>query len=263
MYIIALLLGLILPFSMPLSVGNDRCAAATVDAGKEAYLPEAENDRFFAILSDEITDYRTTPLNSDGVDDFVRLYLENFKEKNGYDYTKSSPEELAAATFRVDDPSLTEAGFRLFIHVEGESYQFSAVDASYLIYDGTLYELGFAGFGGNALTGYAVADLNGDGQAELFHSYTWCGSGVPGYEHLECFDPVSREHISVYSQPLTFDVIQNTCLAPVIDSGELKAAYGYGMWVECIQDGELKMPVGKDYGEIVYENGEYAIKEKV
>ncbi len=262
MYLIAILLGLILPFSMPLTVGNDHGAAVTADAEKEAYLPEAENDQFFAILSDGITDYRTALLSSDGVDDFVRLYLENFKEKNGYDYTKSSPEELAAATFRVDDPALTEAGFRLFIHVEGESYQFSTVDASYLIYDGTLYELGSAGFGGNALTGYAVADLNGDGQAEFFHSYTWCGSGVPGYEHLRCFDPVSREYISVYSRPLTFDDIQNTCLVPLIDNGELKAVYG-GMWVEYIQDGELKMPVGKDYGEIVYENDEYVIKEKV
>ncbi len=260
MYLFALLLGLILPFSMPMTAGYDQ-GAATVDAGKKAYLPETENDQFFAILSDEIIDYRATPLNSDGVDDFVRLYLENFKNENGYDYTKSSPEELAAASFRVDDPALTEAGFQLFVHVEGESV--SIADASYLIYDGVLYELGFAGFGGNALTGYAVADLNGDGQAELFHSFTWCGSGVPGAECLGCFDPADRKGILIYNQPLKFvnDGVQNICPVPVLDNGALKAAHGYGMWGGCIQDGELKMPIGKDYGEIVYENGEYAIKE--
>lgn len=68
---------------------------------------------------------------------------------------------------------------------------------SFIMYDGEIYSIGTC-FGGFGITSMALADLNKDGEYELYYTFSW-GSGIhrsqAGY-----FDPISKEiHIFEYS----------------------------------------------------------------
>lgn len=119
----------------------------------------------------EIDVFQLTP-SEDGVDAF----LQRLDDYSGYGYDDEKWYSVAPA-------EITEKyGFAI--------YKSDKSCNSILVYDDEEYTLGecFGGFGADS---FAVADLNGDGYAELYFTFSW-GSGLPraqaGY-----FDAASRE----------------------------------------------------------------------
>ena len=69
-------------------------------------------------------------------------------------------------------------------------FKFNQSCASYLLYDGAVTPLGEY-FGGSGLDSAALADLNSDGQDELYFTFSW-GSGLHRSQ-LGYFDPAAKE----------------------------------------------------------------------
>lgn len=72
---------------------------------------------------------------------------------------------------------------------------------SFIMYDNDIYSVGTC-FGGFGITSMALADLNMDGQYELYYTFSW-GSGLYRSQ-IGYFDPVDEEvTIFDYSFPLS------------------------------------------------------------
>lgn len=84
---------------------------------------------------------------------------------------------------------------------------------SFVMYDNEVYHIGI-GFGGWGITSMALADLNKDGEYELYYTFSW-GSGIHRSQ-VGYFEPISKEtHIFDYSLP-NYDMILT-----VNESGDL------------------------------------------
>ncbi len=106
--------------------------------------------------TDGITTFALSP-SSDGVDNFLGILGE---VNSGYEND---------VCFNVTPQSITdEYGFSVF--------KFDKSCAGYLLYGNNIYPL-CEWFGGLGVTSFAVADMNKDGNAELYFTYSW-GSGV-------------------------------------------------------------------------------------
>lgn len=69
-------------------------------------------------------------------------------------------------------------------------FKYSESCASYLLYDGAVYPLGIF-FGGSGADSFALADLTGDGEYELYFTFSW-GSGMHR-SMIGYFDPAQKE----------------------------------------------------------------------
>lgn len=75
-------------------------------------------------------------------------------------------------------------------HSEYAVFKYDTSAESFIMYNGEVYSIGTC-FGGYGITSMALADINMDGQYELYYTFSW-GSGIPRSE-IGYFDPVTRE----------------------------------------------------------------------
>lgn len=82
---------------------------------------------------------------------------------------------------------------------EYEIFKYSNSTQSFVMYDGEVYSIGRC-FGGYGITSMALADLNKDGEYELYYTFSF-GSGMHRSQ-VGYFDPISKEeYIFEYSLP--------------------------------------------------------------
>ncbi|OBZ11118.1 M56 family metallopeptidase [Bacillus sp. FJAT-26390] len=111
----------------------------------------------------------------DGVDAFLALQKDF---KSGYDTDKC---------YNITPESIKEnAKYTIFKYAESS--------ASFLLYEGEVYPLG-EWFGGHGVTSMALADLDSDGEMELYFTYSW-GSGLHR-SHAAYFNPSAKEVVTL------------------------------------------------------------------
>lgn len=104
----------------------------------------------------DIVTFQLSP-SSDGVGEFMELLGEDQLEYN------------SGSCYNVTPQDITERyGFQVF--------KFDTSCGSFLEYEDGIYPLG-VWLGGCGVTSFAVADMNEDGNAELFFTFSW-GSGM-------------------------------------------------------------------------------------
>lgn len=69
-------------------------------------------------------------------------------------------------------------------------FKYDRSTESFIMYDGDVYSIGTC-FGGYGITSMALADMNTDGQYELYYTFSW-GSGIHRSQ-IGYFDPISKE----------------------------------------------------------------------
>lgn len=98
-------------------------------------------------------------------------------------------------------------------HSEFEIFKFDKSTDSFIRYGDEIFSIGTC-FGGYGITSMALADLNRDGQYELYYTFSW-GSGLHRSQ-IGYFDPVSKE-VTVFD-----DFLQDHDIMLTADgSGEL------------------------------------------
>lgn len=122
----------------------------------------------------------------EGAGDFLALLKDGgpqlYQNDTCYHIT---PEDIAKAT-----------GYRVF--------KFDQSCASYLLFENEIYPLG-EWFGGLGVVSMAAADLDGDGLAELYFTYSF-GSGLHR-AHAGYFDPVQKRAVALSSAMPGMDMI--------------------------------------------------------
>ncbi|WP_053372893.1 M56 family metallopeptidase [Paenibacillus sp. FJAT-27812] len=120
----------------------------------------------------------------DGVDAFLALQKDF---KSGYDTDKC---------YNITPESIKEnAKYTIFKYAESS--------ASFLLYEGEVYPLG-EWFGGYGVTSMALADLDSDGETELYFTYSW-GSGLHR-SHAAYFNPSAKEVVTLPYMPMNEDM---------------------------------------------------------
>lgn len=142
-------------------------------------------------------------------------------------------------------------------HIAGNSdftiFKYDKSTASFVMYEGEVYVAGEY-FGGDGIESMALADVDMDGQYELYYTFSW-GSGIHRTK-IGYFDPAAKE-------TKTFDY----------------ASFSYGMMLTANEDGELcvntalydldhtenwfvdyAICAGKQMGSIILEDGEITLK---
>ena len=243
----------------------------TSQVAEEVFLPEAENDSLFVVMDENYVTPMFTysyPASKEGTEEFAEALK-----------AKTTTEEIAADnisdwSLRLDAPYLEECGFKIYLYNNATNETYMSRDGNpypiydaYLMYGDDLYPFSqhynddpfnpISGVGSCGLGGLAAADLNGDGIKELYFSGAWStGYGIltGNPTELWCFDPVSSDKFvdiyqGFYNGP--------KFMIPVTDeNGNLKIYNGWGDFV----DGKFTVTVYSEYGEVVYENGEYQLK---
>lgn len=85
---------------------------------------------------------------------------------------------------------------------------------SFIMYQGEVYSIGTC-FGGCGITSMALADLNEDGQYELYYTFSW-GSGLHRSQ-IGYFDPANKE-VTIFDYSLLYSDMMLT----TNESGELR-----------------------------------------
>lgn len=86
-------------------------------------------------------------------------------------------------------------------HSEYAVFKYDTSTESFIMYNGEVYSIGLC-FGGVGITSMALADINMDGQYELYYTFSW-GSGIH-CSNIGYFDPVSRE-VSIFDYSFIYD----------------------------------------------------------
>lgn len=107
----------------------------------------------------------------DGVDAFLALQKDF---KSGYDTDKC---------YNITPESMKE-------NSDYQIFKYDKSSASFLLYGGEVYPLG-EWFGGLGVTSMALADMDSDGESELYFTYSW-GSGLHR-SHAAYFKPSAKE----------------------------------------------------------------------
>lgn len=173
--------------------------------------------------SDSIDAFGLTPTKS-GVDEFMAQYDIPQSEYENDELYNITPQEIT-----------DKYGFRIFKN--------SNNCESFLEYNDNIYTLG-TGFGGYGTTSFAVADLNNDGNIEIYYTFSW-GSGMHRSQ-IGYFD-------TALSEEAGFDyTCMNDDIALTVNNGQLEA-YTADWNIKSFVDIEAT-PKDK-VGEISVENG--------
>ncbi|WP_419871195.1 M56 family metallopeptidase [Candidatus Pristimantibacillus sp. PTI5] len=122
-------------------------------------------------LDEEIFENAAIVGTQDGVDAFLALQKDF---NSGYDTDKC---------YNITPESMKEnSEYRIF--------KYDKSSASFLLYGGEVYPLG-EWFGGLGVTSMALADMDSDGESELYFTYSW-GSGLHR-SHAAYFNPSAKE----------------------------------------------------------------------
>lgn len=122
-------------------------------------------------LDEEIVESESIVGTQDGVNAFLALQKEF---NSGYDTDKC---------YNITPQSISE-------NSEYSIFKYDKSAASFLLYKGVVYPLG-EWFGGLGVTSMTLADMNNDGDSELYFTYSW-GSGLHR-SHAAYFDPSAKE----------------------------------------------------------------------
>ncbi|MDE7265955.1 MAG: hypothetical protein K2N89_00615 [Lachnospiraceae bacterium] len=96
---------------------------------------------------------------------------------------------------------------------EYEVFKYSESDQSFIMYDGEIYSIG-SYFGGYGITSMALADLDKNGEYELYYTFSW-GSGIHRSQ-VGYFEPIRKEiHIFKYA------LVDYEMILTVNESGDL------------------------------------------
>lgn len=99
-------------------------------------------------------------------------------------------------------------------------FKYDTSAESFIMYNGEVYSIGDC-FGGFGIISMALADINMDGQYELYYTFSW-GSGLHRSQ-IGYFDPVSREvtifDYSYFGGPFSF--LSSEMILTVNASGDL------------------------------------------
>ena len=98
-------------------------------------------------------------------------------------------------------------------HSDFSIFKYDTSTESFIMYDDEIYSIGPC-IGGYGLTSVALADLNRDGQRELYYTFSW-GSGRHR-SHIGYFDPVNREVMV-----LEYALFDNDMMVTVNEYGDL------------------------------------------
>ena len=129
-------------------------------------------------------------------------------------------------------------------HSDYEIFKYGNSCASFLLYDGEIYLLGEY-FGGFDVTSMALADLDGDGQQELYYTFSW-GSGMHRSQ-IGYFDPASKENTI-----LDYSFEGGDMMLTTNDAGDLcvnSAIFTLSSFVS------FEIQAQKQIGTILFENG--------
>jgi beta-lactamase regulating signal transducer with metallopeptidase domain len=126
-------------------------------------------------LDEEISGNAAIVGTQDGVDAFLAMQKDF---KSGYDTDKC---------YNITPESIVEnSDYRIF--------KYDKSSASFLLYEGEVYPLG-EWFGGLGVTSMALADMDSDGESELYFTYSW-GSGLHR-SHVAYFSPSAKEIVAL------------------------------------------------------------------
>lgn len=79
-------------------------------------------------------------------------------------------------------------------------FKYNKSSYSYIMYEDEIYSIGTC-LGGYGITSMALADLNRDGQYELYYTFSW-GSGIPRSQ-IGYFDPAVKE-VRIFDESFYF-----------------------------------------------------------
>ena len=176
----------------------------------------------------EISRKNTIYGSSEGVEEFLALQGEF---KSGYD---------ADTCYNITPEDIKQnSNYQIF--------KYNNSCASFLLYEDKVYPLG-EWFGGLGVTSMALADLNSDGNPELYFTYSW-GSGMHR-SHAAYFDPVGKEMI-------TFEYTHKNQDMMIIPNNEGGLSL-YTAVITSLNDNIIIFDIEKaDYiSDIIYQNNE-------
>lgn len=126
-------------------------------------------------VDEEIVKSESIVGTQDGVDAFLALQKDF---NSGYDTDKC---------YNITPQSISE-------NSEYSIFKYDKSAASFLLYKGVVYPLG-EWFGGLGVSSMALADLDNDGDSELYFTYSW-GSGLHR-SHAAYFNPSTKEIVTL------------------------------------------------------------------
>lgn len=126
-------------------------------------------------LDEEIVESESIVGTQDGVDAFLALQKDF---NSGYDTDKC---------YNITPQFISE-------NSEYSIFKYDKSAASFLLYKGVVYPLG-EWFGGFGVTSMALADIDNDGDSELYFTYSW-GSGLHR-SHAAYFSPSAKEIVTL------------------------------------------------------------------
>ncbi|MCL6460065.1 MAG: M56 family metallopeptidase, partial [Gorillibacterium sp.] len=167
---------------------------------------------------------------TDGVEAFLALQ-KNFK--SGYDTDKC---------FNITPAAVKEnSDYKIF--------KYAASSASFLLYDGKVYPLG-EWFGGSGVTSIKLADLDEDGQNELYFTYSW-GSGL-NRSYAAYFNPTTQQVTTFSSAHLNKDLM-------VVDNGSGGLALYEASFTSMDSFVNIEMKATKHISDIVFKEGQITL----
>lgn len=180
----------------------------------------------------DIVTFQMVP-SSNGVEDYIeQVFGDDYDEATEGRYYNVVPEDIS-----------NDYGFSIF--------KSDLIGYSALVYNNERYSIGK--WGAHGVTSFAIADLNEDGDFELYFTYS-CGSGILRSE-VGYFDTASKEIV-------TFDYFSKwfADMLLEVDSNKVLCVYDVNLDTynpKSIVD--IEMTAGEKLASIVADNGEISL----
>ena len=196
-------------------------------------------------LPEVTTETEVTTVTETNTDEYETFDLTPSKNNvaellSSYDFPEGSynNDEL----YNITPQEMTDKyGFRIF--------KYDQCCESYLEYNGSIYHIG-TGFGGSGTTSFAVADLNSDGNPELYYTFSW-GSGMHRSQ-IGYFDTAVLTDFAVnYDLPDHEIKLSSTNAALEVCEASVVESNGFA---------NIKTTAKDKIGELIYENGAIQFK---
>ncbi|MDE6750402.1 MAG: hypothetical protein K2K21_15295 [Lachnospiraceae bacterium] len=199
----------------------------------------------------DIVTFQMVP-SSNGVEDYIeQVFGDDYDEETAGRYYNVVPEDIS-----------NDYGISIF--------KSDLIGYGALIYDSEIYQIG--GWGGDGVTSFAIADLNEDGEFELYFTYT-CGSGMirseVGYFDTATKEIVTFDYSSIYSDYDT-EITEEMRVKPFsiwfanilleVDTNNVLCVYDVDPesynWKSYV---DIEMSAGEKLASIVADNGEISL----